>query len=74
MSFACIFFLLKSPHRLSFVIDVFDFSVSLNDIIPASLMWLPIDVKRKVKKGCLMGAFCMPSVFFVFTPQMEFSE
>ena len=34
----CVFFLLSSPHRESFVSVVFDFNDSLNDDAPVSLI------------------------------------
>ena len=59
----CVFFLLYSPHRLSSVSVVFDFSDSLNDVAPMSPMLLPVYVKRKEKSDLLMDVFCV-SFFF----------
>ena len=42
--------LLSSRSRLSFVSVVFDFNASLNDVAPASLMSLHVDVKKKKRK------------------------
>ena len=50
MSFGC---LLSSPHRLSAVSVVFDFSDSLNDVAPVSRMLLPVNVKY-MKSGTLL--------------------
>ena len=60
----CVFFLLSSQPRMSFVSAVFDFSDSLNDVAPVSLILLPVDVKIKRKKSeLLMNVFCVPSFF-----------
>ena len=40
----CVFFLLSSLHRLSFVSVVFDFSASLNDVAPVTQISLPVEV------------------------------
>ena len=45
----CVFFLLSSPLRSSFVSVVFDFSASLNDAAPVSPISLPVDAKRKAE-------------------------
>ena len=45
----CVFFLLSSLLRLSFVSVVFDFNASLNDAAPVSSMLLPVEMKGKVK-------------------------
>ena len=47
--FLCVFFLLYSLHRLSFMSVVFDFNDSLNDVAPFSPILLPVDEKRKDK-------------------------
>ena len=61
----CVFFLLSSPLRLSFVSVVFDFNDSLNDVAPLSPMQLPVVVKKKGKKwivdGCLLHVFLLSS-------------
>ena len=57
MSFAC---LLLSLHlRSSFVSVVLDFSASLNDVAPMSLMLLTVEVMRNDKSELLMGALCI---------------
>ena len=53
----CVFFLLYSLLRLSFLSVVFDFSDSLNDVAPPSPMQLPVVVKRKGKSELLMDVF-----------------
>ena len=68
----CVFFLLYSLLRLSFLSVVFDFSDSLNDVAPVSPMLLPVDVMMKEKSELLMNVFCVSS--FVFTLQIEFLE
>ena len=73
MDVFCVFFLLSSPLRLSFVSVVFDFNASLNDVAPASLMLLPVGMVRMEKSELLMDVFlCLLS--FVFTTQIEYSE
>ena len=42
----CVFFLLSSPHRLSSVSVVFDFSALLSDVVPVSLILHSIVTKR----------------------------
>ena len=61
MSFVCL--LLSSPPRLSFVSVVFDFSASLNDVIPVSPMLFTVGMKRKEKSELLMDVFCVSSFF-----------
>ena len=69
----CVFLLLSSLLRLSFLSDVFDFNDLLNDVAPLSPMPFPIDVNRKEKNDLLTVVFvCLHS--FVFTPQIELSE
>ena len=68
----CVFFLLSSLSRLSFLSVVFDFNDSLNDVAPVSPMSLPVYEKRKGKSDLLMDVFCVCS--FVFTTQIEFRE
>ena len=46
MNAICGLFLSSSHIRLSSVIVVFDFSASLNDVNPLSLMLLPVDFMR----------------------------
>ena len=59
----CVFFLLSSPYRLSFVSVVFDFNDSLNDVAPVSPMPLAVDVMRMEKSELLMDVFCVSSFF-----------
>ena len=59
----CVFFLLSSPLRLSFVSAVFDFNDSLNDVAPVSPMLLSVYVKRNEKSELLMDAICVSSFF-----------
>ena len=70
----CVFFLLSSQLRLSFVSVVFDFNDSLNDIAPNSSMLLTVVVKRKGKCELLMDIFCLSFFLFVFTTQVEFCD
>ena len=42
--FLCVFFLLSSPLRSSFVSVMFDFNASLNDVAPVSPISLAVDV------------------------------
>ena len=53
-----VLFLLSSLHRLSFVIVLFVFNASLNDVAPLSLILFPVDFMRIGKSGLLMGAIC----------------
>ena len=59
----CVFFLLSSLIRSSFVSVVFDFNDSLNDVAPVSPMSLSVDVKRNEKSELLMDAICVSSFF-----------
>ena len=69
----CVFFLLYSQPRLSFVSVVFDFNASLNDVTPVSPMSLAVDVMRIEKSELLMDVFvCLLS--FVFTLQIKLNE
>ena len=53
---------------------MFDFSASLNDVVPLSLMVLSVDVKRYGEEcfvdGCLLCVF----LSLIVTLQIEFSE
>ena len=70
----CVFFLLSSLSRLSFVSVAFDFSALLNDVAPVYPIILPVYVKRNEKKSeLLIDSICV-SFFFVFTYQIKFSE
>ena len=51
----CVFFLLFSQHRLSFMSVVFDFSDSHNNVAPVSPMLFAVDVKRNKKSELLMN-------------------
>ena len=66
LSFVCI--LLSSRLISSAVSVVFDFSDSLNDVVPVSPMLLPVDEKRKEKSELLMDAFCVSSFFCLHNP------
>ena len=57
MDVLCVFFLLSSQLRLSVVSVVFDFSASLNDVVPVSPMSFAVDVKRKENSELLMDVF-----------------
>jgi hypothetical protein len=48
----CVFFLLSSQLRSSAVSVVFDFSDSLNDVVPVSPILLSVDVMRKERVNC----------------------
>ena len=50
MDVFCVFFLLSSQLRSSFVSVVFDFSDLLNDVAPVYLILFTVDVKRKRKR------------------------
>ena len=63
MDVFCVFFLLSSQCRWSFVSVVFDFNASLNDVTPAFPMLFPVDVMRMEKSYLLMDVFCVPSFF-----------
>ena len=61
----CVFFLLSSQLRLSFVSVVFDFNASLNDVAPVAPMLLSVYVKRKEKSDLVMDVFLC--VFFLLS-------
>ena len=61
----CVFFLLFSQLRLSFVIVVFDFNASLNDVAPVSPILLPVDLMRDEKSELLMDVICVSSFFYL---------
>ena len=42
---------------------MFDFSDSLNDVVPVYPMLLPVDEKRKEKRELLIDVFCVCSFF-----------
>ena len=50
--FVCL--LLSSPPRPNAMSAVFDFNASLNDVVPASPMPLPVDVLRKRESELLI--------------------
>ena len=54
-----VLFVLSLLHRLSFASVVFDFSASLNDVVPVSPISSPVDLKRMEKSGLLMDAICV---------------
>ena len=70
----CVFFLLSSLIRLSFVSVVFDFNASLNDATPVSPILLSVDVKINEKAWFVGGCNLCVLSSFVFTFQIEFSE
>ena len=57
MDVICVLFLLSSPSRLSSRRAVFDFSASLNDVVPVSPILLSVDLMRMEKSGLLTDAF-----------------
>ena len=57
MDVFCVFFLLSSQLKLSFVSVVFDFNDSLNDVAPASPILFTVDAKRNEKSDLLMDVF-----------------
>ena len=67
----CVFYLLSSLSRLSFVSVVFDFNASLNDFAPVSPMLLPIDATKMERSELLMDLFC---VFFLWSSQLRSSS
>ena len=50
---------------------VFDFSDSLNDIIPLFPISLPVEEKRKGKSELLMNVFCVSSFFLFSLPKLS---
>ena len=50
---------LYSQLKSSSLSVVFDFSASLNDVAPLSLMLFPVDLTRMEKNGLLMDAICV---------------
>ena len=74
----CVFFLLSSPVRSSFLSVVFVFSASLNDVAPVSPISLPVDVMRKGKRvNCLcmsfVSSFASPNRFSSVSVVFDFS-
>ena len=65
-------FILCSPLKSSFVIVVFDFNASLNDVAPVSPILLSVDLIKMQKSRSLVNTVCVVS--FAFTFQNEFSE
>ena len=63
MDVFCVFFLLSSQLRSRSVSVVFDFNDSLNDVAPASLILLSVNMKRKEKSDLLVDVFCVSSFF-----------
>ena len=68
MDVFCVFFLLCSPLRSSFVSVVFDFNDSLNDVAPVSPILSPVFAKRNEKSALLMDVFC---VFFLLSSRLK---
>ena len=52
---------------------VFDFNASLNDVAPAFLILLPVDVMR-MKKECFVDECHLCAVSYVPTFQIDFNE
>ena len=78
----CVFFLLSSPLKLSFVSVAFDFNASVNEVAPVYPILLSVDMMRKEKSELLMNVFCVPffssphksssvSVVFVFNDSLN---
>ena len=61
----CVFFLLSSPSRLSFVSVVFDFNASLNNVAPVFPMLFPVYVMRKL---CFVDGFLLCVFFLLSSP------
>ena len=59
-----VFFLLFSPHRLSFMSVIFDFNDLPSDVAPVSPILFTVYVKRKEKREFLMDFICVS--FFCF--------
>ena len=59
----CVFIRLFSLHKLSSVSVVFDFSASLNDVVPVSPILFPVDLLERKKSELLMDVFCVSSFF-----------
>ena len=68
----CVFFLLSSQLRLSFVSVVFDFNDSLNDFTPVPPMLLPVDAMRNEKSELSMDAICVSSFLLSSPPRSSF--
>ena len=64
----CVFFLLYSPFKLSFVSVVFIFNVSANDVAPVSLILLSVDMKFKKMSELLMVIIYVSSFFCFYIP------
>ena len=52
-------FVVFKQFRLSVTSVEFDFSASLNDVTPVSLMWLPVYVTRKENSELLLDVICV---------------
>ena len=61
-------YLLSSPPRLRFLIVVFDFNNSLNDVVPVSPILLPVDEKEYEKSDMLIDVFCVSSFICLHYP------
>ena len=55
--------LLSLPHRLSSVSVVFDFSASLNNVAPLSLIEFTVYAEINEKSELIMDVFCVSSFF-----------
>ena len=58
----CVFFLLSSQSRSSFLSVVFDFNDSLNDVVPVYPILLSVDIKKKkecIVDGCHLCVLCL---------------
>ena len=72
MDAMCVLFLLSSRPRLSFVIVVFDFNASLNNVAPVTPNSFSVDFSRAEEWIVDECHLCVVSL--VFTSQIEFSE
>ena len=72
MDVVCVFLVLCSPLRSSFVSVVFDFNASLNDVAPLSPMLLSVELMRIEKELVAMDAICV--LLLLITTQIELSE
>ena len=61
----CVFFLLSLLLSLSSVSIVFDFSASLNDVVPVSPMLLSVEWREMKRSELLMDVFGVSSFFYL---------
>ena len=66
----CVFFLLSSQSRSSFLSVVFDFNDSLNDVVPVYPILLSVDIKKK--KEWIVDE-CHLCVFFLLYSRLRTS-